>query len=265
MAAFETYRESFHCARMERDEDGILLLTFHDDKETWSWSRQAAEELGRLFDAIATDDENKFVIMTGTGEFFLKHDLSKFANDPESIKGHTPVTADLGMRRQIANVMRELEIRVPMIAAVNGPVQIHAEIPLMCDIVIAADTAYFADEAHVIHGGVPGDGAHVFWPAVLGLNRARYLLWMNQRIDAEEALRLGLVGEVLPADQLLDRAYAIARRFFPVPELTRRYTRELMIRTLKRSMLDELTVSLALTQLSAIGRVIDDEGHAYYR
>jgi enoyl-CoA hydratase/carnithine racemase len=221
--------------------------------------------MSEIFAAIAGDDDNRFVIMTGVGSYFLKHDLSRFANDPESITGHTPATADLGMRRQIANIMSELEVRVPMIAAINGPVQMHAEIPLMCDIVIASETAYIADEAHVIHGGVPGDGAHVFWPAVLGLNRARYLLWMNERINAQEALRLGLVGEVLPADQLLDRAYAIARRLLPVPELTRRYTRELLIRNLKRNMLDELTVSLALTQLSAIGRVIDDDGHAYYR
>src|SRR5688572_14572157 len=86
-----------------------------------------------------------------------------------------------------------LAIDVPMISAVNGPALRHAELLVMCDIVLAADTAEFQDSAHFTGGLVPGDGVVVF-PMVMGLNRGRYFLLTGQRLNAQQAKEYGLVN-----------------------------------------------------------------------
>ena len=92
---------------------------------------------------------------------------------------------------------------MPVIAAVNGPALVHSEYILTCDIVLASETAVFQDMPHLNFRLVPGDGVHVLWPHVLGPVRGRYFLMTQQKIAAEEALRLGVVNEVLPHDALM--------------------------------------------------------------
>jgi enoyl-CoA hydratase/carnithine racemase len=139
-----------------------------------------------------------------------------------------------------------LAVEVPMISAVNGPCSIHSEVPLLGDIVLASEDAAFEDLAHFPRGMVPGDGQHVLWPALVGPNRARYLLLTGKQLSARQALEWGAVNEVLPKDQLLDRAWELARELAKRPPLTLRYTRKLFTQGLKRAMLDELSHGLAL-------------------
>jgi enoyl-CoA hydratase/carnithine racemase len=143
-----------------------------------------------------------------------------------------------------------LLIDVPMIAAVNGPARRHAELPIMCDIVVASETAAFQDSAHFVNGLVPGDGVHVAFPMAMGLNRARYFLLTGQEIGAQEAKDIGLVNEVLPRDQVLSRAWDLARMIMRQPELNRRYTRILLTEQLRRQMNDLLPYGLALEGLA---------------
>lgn len=69
-------------------------------------------------------------------------------------------------------IVNLLAIEVPVIGVINGPATIHAEIAAMSNVVLAADTAVIADLAHFVQGVAPGDGVHIFWPMVLGINRA---------------------------------------------------------------------------------------------
>ena len=107
-----------------------------------------------------------------------------------------------------ARLMREgrellqnfLDIEVPVIAAVNGPV--HASTRSCRCWRISCwrrETAEFADRVHFVYGVVPGDGVHVVWPMLLGMNRARHFLMTGSAISAAEAHALGVVAEVLPA------------------------------------------------------------------
>jgi enoyl-CoA hydratase/carnithine racemase len=130
-----------------------------------------------------------------------------------------------------------LEIECPVIGAVNGPAFIHAEIPTMSDIVIASDRAAFADKAHAPGNVVPGDGVQVWWPMLLGPNRARHFLLTGAEISAEEALRLG---------QVMDRARVIARELAAKNPQMLRFSRAAMTQHIKRRMLDDLGYGLML-------------------
>ena len=98
-------------------------------------------------------------------------------------------------RHLITNV---LDVDVPMISAVNGPCNMHSEVPLMGDIVLASEDAYFQDASHFPRGQVPGDGQHVIWSYLAGHNRARYFLLTGKKLGAAEAKEWGVVNEVLP-------------------------------------------------------------------
>ena len=141
---------------------------------------------------------------------------------------------------------------MPIIGAINGPALIHAEIPVMSDIVLASENATFQDAPHFPNGVVPGDGVHVIWPALLGQNRGRYFLLTGQTLSAKEALDLGVVAEVLPRDRLLPRAWELAEQLAEKPDLTLRYSRVAMTLQLKRQMQDMLGYGLAIEGLAAV-------------
>jgi enoyl-CoA hydratase/carnithine racemase len=131
--------------------------------------------LVEAFTQIGADRENRIIIMIGTGTEF---------SGPRAEPGHsfyrevsTNITADLLDRihwNAHRLMTRMLDIEVPMIAVVNGPAMRHSELPLMCDIVIAAEDASFEDTAHFkLASQTPGDGIGIVYTMLLGLNRAR--------------------------------------------------------------------------------------------
>ena len=122
-----------------------------------------------------------------------------------------------------------------MISAVNGPCNIHSEVPLMADIVLASEDAYFQDVSHFPRGQVPGDGQHIIWSLLVGHNRARYFLLTGMKLSAQQAMEWGAVNEVLPKDKLLDRAWEHAYELVKRPPLVLRYTRQLFTQNLKRA------------------------------
>ena len=138
-----------------------------------------------------------------------------------------------------------------MIGAINGPALRHSELPLLCDIVLAAEEASFQDSGHFINGLVPGDGVHIVYPLLLGLNRGRYFLLTGQTIGSQKALELGLVSEVLPRQDLLPRAQTLAQQLARQPDLVLRYTRVAMTQYIKRLMHDILGYGLALEGLGS--------------
>jgi enoyl-CoA hydratase/carnithine racemase len=238
----EHYSAKYRRARLERS-DGVLQVTLHFDGASLKWDALVHEELGYLFNDIAEDPENKLVIITGEGdEFCTQLHFEDFgSSEPSWAAIHQEG------RRLLDNL---LKIEAPVIGVVNGPAHIHAEIPLIADIVLCAEEATFQDAVHYPTGWVPGDGCHVVWPALLGRQRASYFLTMGQVIGAAEALRLGFVNEVLPRAALLARAREIAAVILEKPELTRRYTRNLLTHSLRREMHELLSHGLGLEGLA---------------
>jgi enoyl-CoA hydratase/carnithine racemase len=242
MSNFESYASRYKTVRLERN-DGILELTIHKDGGPALWGAARGgihEELGDAFYQIGRDPENRVVIITGAGDSFL--------TDLEPDMGETPSAAywDRIYKEGKDLLQNLLEIECPVIGAVNGPAFIHAEIPTLSDIVIASERASFADKAHAPGGVVPGDGVHVWWPMLLGPNRARHFLLTGAEISAQEALRLGFVAEVVPHGQVMDRAREIARALVTKNPQMLRFSRVAMTQHIKRRMLDDLGYGLML-------------------
>lgn len=242
MAEFESYRNRFKAVKLER-VDGILQLTIHNQGGEAVWTAGIGglhAELGEAFAEIGHDPGNRIVIITGAGDAFLRRvDLSDSA----------PFDSAYWLRiyKEGKDLLTNLlDIEVPVIGAINGPAFVHAEIPTLSDIVIASEQAAFADKAHAPGGVVPGDGVHVWWPMLLGPNRARHFLMTGAEIDAQEAKRLGFVAEVVPHGRQLERAWEIARELAAKPDAMLRYTRVAMTQHIKRRMLDDLGYGLML-------------------
>ena len=247
---FAEYKDRYDNYRFELSEEGILLMQCHTNGGSLVWDWKAHDEMADAFADIAGDREIKVLIHTGTGQNYN----ADWGAPPAGMT--KPIYLAMDDQRGLAKldekawygrmlVENVLAVDVPMISAVNGPCNIHSEVPHLGDIVLASEDAYFQDLAHFPRGMVPGDGQHVIWPWLVGRNRGRYMLLTGKKLSAQEALEWGAVNEVLPKDRLLDRAWELARELAKRPPLTLRYTRMLFTQDLKRAFLDELGHGLA--------------------
>jgi enoyl-CoA hydratase/carnithine racemase len=182
---------------------GVTELRLHTRGEPLVWSVGAERDLTEAFTWLQTDDATKVVLLRGSGGAWCRDiDLEGFADlswEEVWLRG----------RRLLSSLD---DVPVPVVAAVNGPVTVHPEVPVMADIVLAAEHAEFADHVHFVRGVVPGDGVNLVWKDLLGTTRANYFLLTGEVLAAREAQRLGVVNEVMPAEKLTERAHDLAAR-----------------------------------------------------
>ncbi len=244
MTTLDDYSGKYQTIEMERAA-GVLEISFHTEGGPLQWGSLPHQEFGEAFADIGNDPENEVVIMTGTGDTF---------SGPVASPGARPSWAPNAWMRETlyhGQLLQTnlLNIGVPMISAINGPAWRHSELPLLCDIVLCTQDTAFQDSGHFRNGLVPGDGMHIIYPLLLGMNRGRYFLLTGQTIDAQEAKEMGLVNEVLTRDRLLPRARELAQQIMLQPQIVRRATRELLTAPIKRHFQDMLGYGLAMEGL----------------
>lgn len=243
MTTLADYKDKYECIKFERRND-ILQMTLHTNGDSLRWGLVPHRELPAAFFDVANDHENKVVILTGTGAEFSGPQVIPSAGHPIFPTRPKMELVDALLSEGKQGLQNFLQIDVPVVTAFNGPAWRHGEIPLMADIVIAADTVAFQDSAHFQGGLVPGDGVHVVYPMLLGVNRARYFLLTGQILRAKEALEFGLVSEVLPVDRVLARAWEIAEGMAKKPKSLLRAARAVLTEKLKREAQDMLSFGL---------------------
>jgi len=245
MSRFETYRDQYPNARLSRSPEGVLEIALHTEGGKLVFNGHTHEQFVDLFHDVGSDPDNQVVILTGTGDAFMD-EIS-----PEGFDFFTPRGYDKIFREGKKVLMNLLDIEVPVIAALNGPVLLHSEYALLADIVLATPDTVFQDKPHFDFGIVPGDGVNLLWPEVIGSVRGRYFILTRQRLDAETAKAWGAVNEVVPADRLLARAHEIATELAKLPPLTRRYTRIALTQKLRRIVDEGAGYGPALEGISA--------------
>jgi len=236
MTQLSDYADKYENIRFER-RDGVLLLRLHTKGGPFAFSDGAHHNLSFAFYDVAADPENKVVVLTGTGDrFCADFDYASFHTNVSNYhEWALRIRAD--GRRLLAAF---LDIEVPIIAAINGPAVSHSELPLLADVVLADETTIFQDATHFLMGAAPGDGMHTVWTTLLGLNRGRYFLLTGEKISAQQALALGVVGEVCTKDMLVERAWELALKWAALPRTVLVATRQVLTYEWKRLMVQQL-------------------------
>lgn len=197
-------------------------------------------ELDALCSEIARNSIIKVVILTGAGRGFCAGgDLKSEGDALGAFEGSMGITGpykemaeyffnDL-RHRILQSAMRKLEdLPQATIAAINGPaVGIGLEMATLCDMRIASENARFGEVA-VPAGFVPESGGSRNLPKLVGIGRAMRLILTGEIIDAREAERIGLVEEVVPQDQLMNSAFALAGKIAKNPYLSVRQAKRLV-------------------------------------
>ncbi len=214
--------QTIHC----REHEGILTLSLNRPGQLNAFTVEMAEELIDVFNRAGDDDAVRSIVVTGNGRAFCAGmdltDSSAGANVFGLDESLRPTMRDMDQRLDdpaIEKGVRDTGGRVvlaifdckkPVIAAINGAaVGVGATLTLAMDIRIASEKARFGFVFGKI-GIVPDGCASWFLPRVVGLPKALEWTYSAEIVDAQEALRCGLVKAVVPADQLLAEAYRIA-------------------------------------------------------
>jgi len=240
------YFTAYHNLRLIRDGKGVLVAEFHSNGGPLIMTAQSHTEFVDAFYRIAQDRANKIVILTGAGgEFIPDVDWSSFGDvsDPDVWSQ----VHDEGVQalENIAN------IRVPVIAAIEGRAYVHSDYALLSSVIVAAESATFQDVAHFAQGVAPGDGIFTTWSYRAGAGRAEAFLLNPQPLAARTAYEWGVVAEVVPSGKALSRARELAELYLKAPEVTRRNTRIHFIQPLKERIVQEVGYGLSLEGASS--------------
>ena len=240
------YFAAYRSLKLTRDANGVLVVEFHSNGRPFIFTAQDHTEFVDAFYRIAQDRVNKIVILTGAGgEFIPEVDFASFGN-----------VADPGVWSQVhdegVQILENMaNIRVPVIAAIEGRAHVHSEYALLANVIVAGRSVMFHDTPHFAAGIVPGDGIFTAWSYRAGAGRAEAFLLNPHPLSAQTAYEWGVVTELVDDGKALARARELASVYLKAPEVTRRNTRVHFIQPLKERIVREVGYGLSLEGASA--------------
>jgi len=208
--------KKFGCVLYER-EGNIATVTLNRPERRNALGDTLREDIVAAMGTACCDDSVRVVILTGAGTAFCSGgDVGELLDRAENGR---PIEDKIAPQRD-RTLLAIYECPKPVIAAVNGPAMgAGMNLALAADIRIASDTAIFS-QSHVKRGMMPDYGGTYLLPLIVGYSKAYELIYTAITIDADEALRLGLVSQVVDSKLLLETAASLARTIAknaPVP------------------------------------------------
>jgi len=211
-------------------KDRIATVTLNDpDRRNPITGSDMIDQMLAAFAAVEANRDVSVMILTGAGSAFCAGGDIKEMADPDSVFRKSPLDAAESYINGIQRVPLALyNMDIPTIAAVNGAAMgAGCDLTMMCDMRVASERAKFG-EVFLNLGIIPGDAGSWFLLRRLGHQRAMELTFSGRIVEAEEALELGMVLEVTPHDQLMERARARAAVIAAKPPRTVRTAKRLM-------------------------------------
>jgi enoyl-CoA hydratase/carnithine racemase len=244
------YFTAYRSIKLARDAQGVLVVEFHSNDGPLTFTAPDHTDFVEAFYRISQDRENKIVILTGTGgEFIPGIDFSSFGNVADPSVWSQVHDEGVQILENLAN------IRVPVVAAIEGRAHVHSEYALLANVIVAAEGATFNDVPHFAGGIVPGDGIFTTWSYRAGAGRAEAFLLNPRPLTAKTAYEWGVVAEVVGNGKALARARELATLYLKAPEVTRRNTRAHFIQPLKERIVREVGYGLSVEGASAAALV----------
>jgi enoyl-CoA hydratase len=216
-------------------EEGIAIVTIDNQPALNALSGPVLSQLDQTFTALAKNQEVKGVIITGGGEksFVAGADISEFLK----VTGDTAVEF-MTRGQRIFNKIEAFDR--PVIAAINGfALGGGNEIALCCDIRIAAENAIFG-QPEVNLGIIPGYGGTQRLPRLIGPGKAKEVIFADERINAQEALRIGLVDRIVPKGQAVEEARKLLKKIMTKGPLAIKMAKKAINEGLKMSLREGL-------------------------
>jgi 2-(1,2-epoxy-1,2-dihydrophenyl)acetyl-CoA isomerase len=230
-----------------RLSDGVATVELNRPETLNAWNRQLGGDLLAALEHATDDEVVRAVVLTGAGRAFSSGaDLKDMSGDrlPD---GRPDVYRMLTERyHPIMRTIREMP--KPVLAAVNGPaVGIGCSLALCCDLIVAAESAYFL-LAFVNIGLVPDGGSSLFVPARVGMTRASELAMLGERLPAADALQWGLVNRVVADARLDEEVAGIAAQLAAGPTRSYAGTKRQLNNWLYSRMAEQLELEAQIQQ-----------------
>jgi 2-(1,2-epoxy-1,2-dihydrophenyl)acetyl-CoA isomerase len=242
-----------------RPRAGVLQITLDRPDRLNALSVAMKRDLIELLTQVQADEETRAIVLTGAGRAFCSGDYvhpDYTAEEPSSVPviggGHRDAGSTYSALKMYSQALNRAMRAVdkPTIAAINGPaVQSGLSLALACDLRLASSTARLGSGT-LRFGLMPDEGGHYLLVKVLGLAGALDFILRARIVDAPRALELGLVGEVLPPDDLLATALDLAGEFAAGPQLALRMLKRAIYRAAEsdfEAALDDIAARTAVT------------------
>lgn len=205
-------------------KDGVAVLTLNRPRQANALNSDLFQGLTRELESLAEDDQVRVIIITATKAkaFCAGIDLKERAQkSPETILRERKTII-----RKFYSTLAEMD--KPVIAAVNGPVLGGgAELILACDIRLATDESSFA-QSEIRWGMIPSCGACQRLRLLVGIGRAKEIIFSGRKINAEEALRMGIYNHLLPEESLMATAWEMASSMAEYSPVTLRQAKRVL-------------------------------------
>lgn len=210
---------------------GLAKITLNRPDVLNALDPKTLEEIGAACDDIENDISVRVAVITANGRAFCTGaDLTGIASIPPD----KPRDYFLRLWNKVFSAIENLS--VPVIAAVNGMAYAGGlELVMVCDLAIASEGAKLSDQ-HANRGLVPGGGASQRLPRLIGVRRAKELLYTGDRITPAEAERLGLVNKVVPADKLEEATDELVSKLLSKSPMALKAVKKLVNRGMESSL-----------------------------